>query len=399
MKILWVNVGGLWPLNTGGRQRSFNIIRELTKRHSLTLLTTHASSDDHDGLASELPDCERIRSIPFEIPKRDSLHFAAAVLRSWLSPLPVNMWRWRIPPLRREVVRAADSSELDLCVIDFLYAVPNVPPIGVPTVLFNHNVEHMIWERLWKNETRRFRRALLEIECKKMRRAEAAACASSNLTLAVSENDRVVLSAAAPNAKVEAVPTGVDTSYFHPNGTRQSAAQLVFTGSMDWYPNEEGVLYFIDAILPLIRREIPEASLTIVGRNPTPRLRAVASAAVRVTGTVDDVRPYVGEAAVYVVPLRIGGGTRLKIFEALAMGKAVVSTRIGAEGLPLVPGKHFIEADDPVDFAREVVTLLRDPTRRNYLAQMGRKLVEERYSWQQVAREFEIKCEEVINAR
>jgi glycosyltransferase involved in cell wall biosynthesis len=309
------------------------------------------------------------------------------------------MWRWRIPPLRREVVRAADSSELDLCVIDFLYAVPNVPPIGVPTVLFNHNVEHMIWERLWKNETRRFRRALLEIECKKMRRAEAAACASSNLTLAVSENDRVVLSAAAPNAKVEAVPTGVDTSYFHPNGTRQSAAQLVFTGSMDWYPNEEGVLYFIDAILPLIRREIPEASLTIVGRNPTPRLRAVASAAVRVTGTVDDVRPYVGEAAVYVVPLRIGGGTRLKIFEALAMGKAVVSTRIGAEGLPLVPGKHFIEADDPVDFAREVVTLLRDPTRRNYLAQMGRKLVEERYSWQQVAREFEIKCEEVINAR
>jgi glycosyltransferase involved in cell wall biosynthesis len=151
-------------------------------------------------------------------------------------------------------------------------------------------------------------------------------------------------------------------------------------------------------VLPLIRRAIPEASLTVVGRNPSARLRAAANGAVDVTGTVEDVRPYIDEAAVYVVPLRIGGGTRIKIFEALAMGKAVVSTRIGAEGLPLSSGEHFVEADDPDEFARAVVELIRKPERRRAIEQAGRKLVEERYSWNRAAREFELHCEEVINA-
>jgi glycosyltransferase involved in cell wall biosynthesis len=238
----------------------------------------------------------------------------------------------------------------------------------------------------------------LEVEWKKLRRAEAAACTKAAMTLAVSENDRAALVEAAPRARVRAIPTGVDTSYFHPNGTRRSAAKLVFSGSMDWYPNEEAVLYFIDSVLPLIRRAIPEASLTVVGRNPSARLRAAANGAVDVTGTVEDVRPYIDEAAVYVVPLRIGGGTRIKIFEALAMGKAVVSTRIGAEGLPLSSGEHFVEADDPDEFARAVVELIRKPERRRAIEQAGRKLVEERYSWNRAAREFELHCEEVINA-
>ena len=143
--------------------------------------------------------------------------------------------------------------------------------------------------------------------------------------------------------------------------------RLVFTGSMDWYPNEDAVLHFIDAILPAIRREVPDVSLTVVGRNPTPRLRAAAKRGrtSRVTGTVDDVRPYVAEAAVCVVPLRVGGGTRLKIFEALAMGKAVVSTTDRRRG-PAArrPASTICAADEPADFARAVVALLRDPARR-----------------------------------
>jgi glycosyltransferase involved in cell wall biosynthesis len=168
---------------------------------------------------------------------------------------------------------------------------------------------------------------------------------------------------------------------------------------MDWYPNEDAITHFIDAILPAIRREIPQVGLTVVGRNPTDRLRRAAAAAdVRVTGTVDDVRPYVSKAAVYVVPLRIGGGTRLKIFEALAMGKPVVSTGVGAEGLPLEPGVHFLRADEPAEFARAVVSLLGDPGRRKTLAMAGRRLIEERFSWAQVAREFEARCLEVVPA-
>jgi glycosyltransferase involved in cell wall biosynthesis len=396
MRILWIKVGGLWPLNTGGRLRSFHIISELSRNHPVTLLTTHGPGDDPKELAGQLPGCERILSLPYAIPKRGSARFAAALLRSWLSPYPVDLWKCRISALRRDAVRLMSSAGVDVCVADFLAATPNLPLNGpVPVVFFAHNVEHVIWRRLSQNEPRLWRRALLELEWRKMRRVEARACARSRVTVAVSDADRACLAANAPGATVRAIPTGVDTYYFTPDGIPEKPATLVFTGSMDWFPNEDAILHFLDAILPRIRQEVPEVSLTVVGRHPTRRLlNAASEAGVRVTGTVEDVRPYMDEAAVYVVPLRIGGGTRLKIFEALAMGKPVVSTSVGAEGLPLIPGEHFLQADHPADFARDVIALLRDPHRRRGLGIAGRRLVQERYSWSQVAREFESICEE-----
>jgi len=398
MRLVWVKVGGLWPLNTGGRARSFHIISELSQRHRVTLLTTHGRGDDPGGLAARLPQCERVVSIPHAAPKRGGAGFATALLGSWLSPYPVDLWRWRAPALRDEVRRLLAAGAADLCVADFLSAAVNVPLDGeAPVVLFEHNVEFMIWKRLSQVAPRAWRRALLEVEWRKMRRYEARACARASLTIAVSEEDRGLLAANAPEARVRTVPTGVDTSYFTPNGTREVPGRIVFTGSMDWYPNEDAILHFMDAILPRIRRAVPEVSCAVVGRNPSHRLRAAADrAGVRVTGTVDDVRPHLARASVYAVPLRVGGGTRLKIFEALAMGKAVVSTTVGAEGLPLVPGEHFLRADDPADFARAVVALLRDPVRRKMMGVAGRSLVEQRYAWARVAREFESRCQEAV---
>lgn len=397
MRILWVKVGGLWPLNTGGKPRSFQILSELSRRHRVSVVTTHGPGDDPEGLEAALPLCERVISVPYA-PPRQGPRFAATVLRSWLSRYPMHFWRWRVPELRRRVTRIMTTEGADLCVADLPHTLPNVPLAGpVPVVLFTHNVEHMIWKRLSLVETRVSRRAILELEWRKVRRWEAWACAQTKLTLAVSEVDRDALAALAPGTRVCAVPTGVDSAYFAPNGVPEAPTHLVFTGSMDWHPNEDAIVHFLEAILPAIRREMPKTGLTVVGRNPTLRLRqAAARAGVCVTGTVDDVRPYIAQATVYVVPLRIGGGTRLKIFEALAMGKAVVSTRVGAEGLPLVPGVHFLCADDPAEFARAVVALLRDPPRRRALAMAGRRLVEERFSWSHVAHEFEACCREVL---
>ena len=334
-----------------------------------------------------------------------------ADLRSWLSSLPVDLWRWRVPALRAEAARRLGRQAVDVCVADFLAAVPNVPDLSrasrpsgdaaVPIVLFEHNVEHMIWKRLALVERRAARRALLEIEWRKMYRYESQACSAARLTLAVSDADRAALAALAPDAgaRLRVVPTGVDTSYYHPNGVRPAGPELVFTGSMDWYPNEDAILHFVDGILPRIRAAVPSTTFSVVGRTPSARLReTVEAAGGRVTGTVPDVRPYVGRACVYVVPLRIGGGTRLKIFEALAMGKAVVSTSVGAEGLPITSGVHFMQADGAQPFADAVVSLLRDPERRRALGEAGRLLVEKKYSWTQVARAFESACTEAAHA-
>lgn len=398
MRILWIKVGGLWPLNTGGRLRSFHIIAELSRRHQVTLLTTHAPAEGLETLAGKLPQCERVISFPYAAPKWRSARFPLMLLRSWFSSLPVDLWKHRVSRLRREVARMLKDEAVDVCVADFLFAVPNVPRSRrVPIVFFAHNVEHMIWKRLCQTEPRMWRRTLLELEWRKMRRYEAKACRQAKLTVAVSPADRDLLAANAPGSNSCAIATGVDIAYFTPCRIPEEPAHLVFTGSMDWRPNEDAILYFMDAILPAIRHEIPDVSLTVVGRNPSLQLRKEAGkAGVEVTGTVEDIRPHVARAAVYVVPLRIGGGTRLKIFEALAMGKAVVSTTIGAEGLPLTHGEHFLQADDPAAFARAVVLLLHDPALRRRLGVAGRRLVEERYSWSQVALEFEARCKETL---
>jgi len=394
-------MGGLWPSTTGGRVRSLQIVSALCRHHSVTLVTTHGPGDDPEGLARQLPDCHQVVSIPYDVPKRGSSSFPLTVARSWLSSYPVDLWKWRVDEVRGQVQAIVDKDQIDLIVCDFLFAAANVPLGGqVPVVLFEHNVEHLIWKRLSALERNPFRKLLLEIEWRKLRDNETELCHIADLTIAVSDEDRLRLAAMAPGAAIGAIPTGVDTSYFRPAGRPQIPGRLVFSGSMDWHPNEDAVIYFGEAILPRIRERFNGASFVIVGRNPTHKLR---DAAVRldmiVTGTVDDVRPHLDEAAVYVVPLRAGSGTRMKIFEALGMAKAVVSTTVGAEGLALTDQKEFVAADDPDEFAHAVVHLLLDDRRRHALGDAGRALVVERYSWDQVARAFDALCEQARKQR
>jgi glycosyltransferase involved in cell wall biosynthesis len=225
-----------------------------------------------------------------------------------------------------------------------------------------------------------------------MRRFEAAALRRFDLVLAVSDADRRTLERLyAPPAPIAVVPTGVDTRFFQPpSPSSVEEKHLVFTGSMDWLPNEDGMTYFCREILPIVRRVEPGVTLSIVGRAPTPAVRKLAEIpGVEVTGKVDDVRPHVARGAVYIVPLRIGGGTRLKIFEAMAMGRACVSTTVGAEGLPVTPGRHLAIADDPDRFAHAVIRLLRDRSHRAEIERAARRLVVERYDWSVAAAELD----------
>jgi glycosyltransferase involved in cell wall biosynthesis len=229
---------------------------------------------------------------------------------------------------------------------------------------------------------------------------EEAACRRFDAVVAVSPDDRDFIRDRYSVEQVYDVPTGVDTEYFRPQPSNTNPTELVFTGSMDWMPNEDAVLYFAREILARIHDAIPAATFTIAGRNPGAAVRALEEKdrRVRVTGDVPDIRPYIREAAVYVAPLRCGGGTRLKIFEAMSMAKPVVSTSIGAEGLPLRAGEELVIADSPAQFASAAIRLLRDRDSARRIGARARVGVCERFSWENASASFATICERVLAA-
>ena len=392
MRILWLKSDLLVPLDTGGRLRTWHLLRHLGKRHDITYL---AFSDPHQpatDVARMQEVCTDVSAIPRAEPLKGSWRFYVDVAKHLADPLPYAVGKYRSRAFARRLRGLLRERTFDLIVCDFLFPAVNLPrALPCPAVVFTHNVESEIWRRHAETKTSALGRFLYGMQYRRMLRYEHRTLARFDGVLAVSEADRQTFRRLYPEAirqPVHIVPTGVDTEYFTPatRPTPPTSRSLVFTGSMDWLPNEDAMLFFCRETLPLIRREEPDVTLSIVGRAPTPAVAALGrQPGVIVTGRVDDVRPYVRDAVVYIVPLRIGGGTRLKIFEAMAMAKAVVSTGVGAEGLPVTHGEHVWLADDPRAFARAVVRLLRDADHRRRLEEAARALVLERYDWSAVA--------------
>jgi sugar transferase (PEP-CTERM/EpsH1 system associated) len=404
MRILWVKAGGLVPPDVGGKIRSYHILRELARRHAVTFFTFYAQHEgDVHGELDRL--FERAVCLPLRIPEPRSRGEALCFARHLFSGLPYSVAKHARPPVRRAMEEVVAESAFDAVVCDFAVAGAVAPwHLACPKILFTHNVEALIWKRHWEVARNPVWKAVCWREYKAMRRFENCWLRAADHVLTVSETDREFFSSIVPAEKITVIPTGVDVEYFQPPSAsstgpacRTSPADLVFTGAMDWLANEDGITYFVQEVLPLVQREIPEATLTIVGRNPLARVRALAGSHVRVTGRVEDIRPFVRDAAVYVVPLRVGSGTRLKIFEAMAMGRAVVSTSLGAEGLPVTDGEHLLLADGAPQFANRVVELLRSREWRERLGASARQLVEQRYGWPSVANVFEELLEKEVS--
>ncbi len=391
MKILWVKAGGLVPPDIGGKIRSYCILKELAKTHAVTLFTFYAAhpGDMHSQLDTEF---EKVVYLPMHVATNRGLGELTSFVSNVFSPWPHTVSKYCRPEVVASLRELLAEQSYDVIVCDFVVAAGAIPwEVECPKVVFTHNVEALIWRRHFEVSRNPVWRLVSWGEYQKMIRFEKSFLKKSQHVLTVSEADRDFFGRFIDSSKMTIVSTGVDTEYFRPDAGKELSCSLVFTGSMDWMPNEDGVLYFLRLILPLIRWEIPQVRFNIVGRQPSDKLRAAVASdpGVRVTGRVEDIRPYVHEGSVYVVPLRIGSGTRLKIFEAMAMGKAIVSTSLGAEGLPVNDGSDISIADSPEEFARKVVALLRDPEERSRLGLAARQLVEQRYSWSSVAAEFD----------
>ncbi|MCC6927899.1 MAG: glycosyltransferase [Gemmatimonadaceae bacterium] len=400
MHILWLKTELLHPVDKGGKIRTYQTLKHLKAQHRVTYLCLDDGTAAPDAEARSEEYCHDLIRIPFTAPSKGSGAFFADLARNVFSTLPYAVARYRSAAMREAIRRAVRERAIDLVICDFLTPSLNVPnDLGVPTLLFQHNVEAAIWERHTAVAVHPVKKAYMREQWRRMRAFERHECHRFDHVIAVSDADRDAFREQYGVTSVSSVPTGVDTDFFQPSGAVvRLPHNIAFTGSMDWMPNEDGVAWFVRDVLPLVRQQVGDATLSIVGRNPSPGVKALASAApaIEVTGTVPDIRPFLERAAVIVVPLRVGGGTRLKIFEAMGMERPIVSTTIGAEGLPVVDGRDIRIADDAASFATAVIQLLQDPGEGDRLGKAAARQVREEFGWQRVTAQFADACRATV---
>lgn len=388
-------------MDTGGKIRTGKLLEKLRDIFEITLVSNVDPVKDAPYFAQARALCADFLPVPWRELKKYSLRFYLRALGRVFSRHPMTVLNDYSRELEATIVEALARRPYDLLVCDFLQSSLNFSRIaGYPTLLFQHNVESVIAERHYESAQNPVMKALWRSQLAKMERCEREACRTFTGVVAVSAVDKEILEERFDARNVFSIPTGVDTHYFAPVNEPIREHSLVFTGSMDWLPNEDAVLFFAEEILGQVKEHVPAVTVTVVGRNPSRRLLRGVSRypEINVVGSVPDIRPYVGRHALYVIPLRIGSGTRIKLYEAMAMGKAVVSTSIGAEGLPVTSGEHLVLADGPADFAAAVVRLLTDRAARMRIEVAARDFVERNFSWESAASVFADACRKVAAA-
>ena len=397
MRILWVVEARLLPVQSGGVIRTYHQVRELSLRHDLQLLACYRGRERNlayeAALEEALPGARAVLATAPDVLGR------AGYLRSRAARSPRNLGFGTSPHIQELLAEWLGDARFDVAVCDGLAPSVNFPASSpTPVVLFEHNFESELLRRQAANATgiSWAWRWLLRVEARRMEQFERRAIQRAAHVVAVSRQDAASIAEIGGHHRVTAISTGVDLESFQPRPASASEEPLVmFTGLMSYLPNVDAVGYFVRDTWPRVLAAVPSARFRIVGRSPHRRVRDLASDTIEVTGAVDSIASHLAEASVVVVPLRAGGGTRLKIYEAMAMAKPVVSTRLGAEGLAVRDGEDIILADDPATFANAVVRLLTDASARSSLGTAAAATAS-RFGWPAIATEFERILESVV---
>lgn len=389
LKVLAIDEEIPCPPDTGKRIRTWNLLRRLAPRHRISLLC-YGERDERaiSAIQSAGIDVHLVDSIANH--RGWQLH--ARLFANLFSPYPYSVSKHYTRRFQRQLNLLLQNEPFDLLHCEWTpYARFLEAADRIRTLVSAHGVESQIWFRRARHSNTVPERIFFALQALKMRRFEQRALRRANWVTTVSPLDAETIRAWGA-ASISLVENGVDPDEFRPATEPGNPSDLLFVGSLDWFANQDGVLYLLEQIWPLIRSQQPQARLRIIGRRPPAQLekRIGYSPSVELIGEVSDVRPFFSRAAVVVVPLRIGGGTRIKILEALSMGKAVVSTSVGAEGLAVVDGVHLLLADSPQEFARRAIDLLNFPEERRRLGENGRKLAVQRYSWNHLADRLEL---------
>ena len=383
MRILFIANITPWPMHGGAHLRIFNLMKRIAARHDVSI-GCHAWNDaDRAGVA----DLNRM-GFPATAGTTwwgsTSRHVKPG-LRYALRGIPPDAAQYQAPELHRLI----SEGNYDVLHIEESSLAPYAASIprnrGIRTVITLHNVQFLQDRRIAEIESSFSRRMWRSFNARWMRRYEPRMAAGFHRVITVSSDDRDALRRRAPGLRVDVIPNGVATQDLAPLPPHRGRPALVFVGTLAYRPCVDGAVWLVKEILPLLRRTFPDLDVWIVGKQPTAEVLALAGPGVFVAGEVDDVRPYYARSSIAVVPLRAGGGSRLKILEAMALGRCVVSTTIGAEGLHVQPGIHVAVADDTASFAAAIAELLADDTRRRAMEQAARHLVETEYDWDAIA--------------
>jgi sugar transferase (PEP-CTERM/EpsH1 system associated) len=407
MRVLFLSQIVPYPPHGGVLQRGYNVLRELGNLaevhlfafiHPDALPTPDTLAESREALGRF---CRTVEYFPLWV-KKSPLHKVAGLGLSLFSRSPFGAIAHRSRAFSQRVDAAARANCFDVVHVDTIGLAAFVdlehPPAA--TVLTHHNIESMLMARRSQVQPGLAARAFLAREAAKLQDAERRIPPRFDLNIVMSESDGRALADLAPAARSAVVPNGVDTSYFTPALNRETPA-LIYGGGMNMFANRDAVMYFVTEVWPAIQAVRPDVRFFAVGQDPPRELLALAERDSRivVTGYVTDIREYIAQAAVYVVPLRVGGGTRLKVLDAMAMGKAMVSSSTGCEGINVAPGEHLLIADTAQAFAEATLALLDDPARRQSLARAARALVEREYGWPVVGRQLVDGYHEAIRVR
>ena len=383
-----------YPANSGKRIRTLNLTLQLAKRHKITYVC-HRNADSAEAKqAEEFFNDHGITTILVEraVPSKSGPAFYARLLGNLFSPLPYSVQVHTSRELTQAIQRHAETNAVDLWHCEWTpYGQSLCGVVDAPWVVMAHNVESLIWQRYHETESNPIKRWYIKHQWHKFERFEQEMFAKATQTITVSEADAVLARKRFGSSRLRVVDNGVDIEYFHPGTSERDSKRILFLGSLDWRPNLDGVQVLLDDIFPKVLDRHPSARLDIVGRKPPKWLveRAKLSANVELHADVPDIRPYLWECGVLAVPLRIGGGSRLKILEALSARCPVVSTKIGAEGLHLVPEKHYVETDGTEDMAEALLRCIDDPQAISEMTQFGHAAVVKRYNWPVLADKLE----------
>jgi len=382
VRILYMSMTFPLPVNNGHKMRTWFLLRALKEEgHRVTLLALGDAAEIEANRGEMLETCSQVAAVPFRVKNLSSGADYGRRILGLFSRQPYAAHRFLSPELRALAEKLFQENDFDAIISDTVFSVINLPPNAVPLILNHADMEHEILLRYARREKNIAKKIYARLEAGKVRDWELKVVADAALSMTCSDREKNLLQPMCPKLPVFVVPNAIDTDLYALEFPEEPNT-VIYMGGMDWYPNRDAVEYFVEDILPALQKSVPNVRFVVAGRNPSAEFRAKFAhvPAVSFTGTVPDMRPLIGGASVCVVPLRMGSGTRLKILEAAAMSKAVVSTSLGAEGLDFADGRDIVIRDDPGAFAQSVAELLIDPARRRALGDSAHNVVSEKYS-------------------